>query len=177
MVNYQNGKIYKIWDIAYTKCYVGSTCESLSKRFSRHKSTYKDFKEKNGNFVSVFLLFEEFGIENCKIELIENYACNSKEELFKREGHYQKECICVNKYIAKGKDITEYKQTYYTDNQDKIKEYQQNYNKQNNYSTNYYQENKPKMKQYGREYYYRKREQLLEQKKIYYKNKKVQNTQ
>ena len=27
---YQNGKIYKITDIGYSKCYIGSTCESLS---------------------------------------------------------------------------------------------------------------------------------------------------
>ena len=111
MVNYQDGK-YKIWDVGYTKCYIGSTCEKLSKRFSRHKSTYKDFKEKKGNFVSVFYLFEEFGIDNSKIELLENYPCKNKEELLKQEGHHQKENICVNKNTARGKDITEYQQMY-----------------------------------------------------------------
>ncbi len=34
---YEKGKIYLITDVAYTKCYYGSTCEELSKRFWRHK--------------------------------------------------------------------------------------------------------------------------------------------
>ena len=32
MNRYENGKIYKITDTGYNKAYVGSTCESLSKR-------------------------------------------------------------------------------------------------------------------------------------------------
>ena len=39
-------------------------------------------------------IFNEFGIENCKIELIENYPCQSKEELFKREGGHQSNRMC-----------------------------------------------------------------------------------
>ena len=34
---YQNGKIYKITDIAYNKCYIGSTTEGLSLRMARHR--------------------------------------------------------------------------------------------------------------------------------------------
>ena len=45
-------------------------------------------------------IFNEFGIENCKIELIENYPCQSKEELFKREGGHIKATECVNRQIA-----------------------------------------------------------------------------
>ena len=38
MNRYENGKIYKITDIGYNKAYVGSTCESLSKRIERHRA-------------------------------------------------------------------------------------------------------------------------------------------
>ena len=40
---YQNAKIYKITDIAYNKCYIGSTTESLSLRMARHRSNFKKF--------------------------------------------------------------------------------------------------------------------------------------
>ena len=29
---YQNGKIYKITDIGYSKCYIGSTCEKIKQQ-------------------------------------------------------------------------------------------------------------------------------------------------
>ena len=46
-------------------------------------------------------------MENCKIELIENYSCVSKEELTAREGYYIKNTDCVNKLIA-GRKWKEY---------------------------------------------------------------------
>ena len=47
-------------------------------------------------------------MDNCKIELIENYCCECKEELLRREGHYIRENECVNKLIA-GRTKKEYK--------------------------------------------------------------------
>ena len=44
---YQNGKIYKITDIGYNKCYIGSTTEGLSLRMACHRGSYKSFL--NGN--------------------------------------------------------------------------------------------------------------------------------
>ena len=83
MNRYENGTIYKIADIGYTKFYVGSTCENLSKRIERHITKYTNYKAgKTNRKISVFEIFDEFGIEDCKIELIENYPCNCKEELF-----------------------------------------------------------------------------------------------
>ena len=43
MNRYENGKIYKIVDVGYNKCYIGSTCESLSKRMERHRKQYKEY--------------------------------------------------------------------------------------------------------------------------------------
>ncbi len=45
MVNYQNGKIYKIQDIGGNMCYIGSTTKDfLSKRMVEHRSAYKNWK-------------------------------------------------------------------------------------------------------------------------------------
>ena len=40
---YLKGKIYKVVDIGYNKCYVGSTCAELSQRMSSHMTKYKGF--------------------------------------------------------------------------------------------------------------------------------------
>ena len=162
-MDYKNGKIYKITDIAYTKMYIGSTTQPLSKRFSKHKSDYKLWKNGKCNKVTSYDLFDEFGVENCKIELIENYECNCKDELLKKEGEYIKNNDCINKVI-----IGRTKKEWCIDNKDKIKEknkkyselnkekianYQKEYKELNEkiiveYKHNYYIENKDKRKNY-----------------------------
>ena len=99
MSKYQNGKIYKIVDVGYNKTYYGSTCESLSQRMTRHRAKYTAYLKGNITNTRSFDLFDEFGIENCKIELVENYPCNSKEELRRREGYYIKNNDCINKCV------------------------------------------------------------------------------
>ena len=130
---YQNAKIYKITDIAYTKCYIGSTCEELSMRMARHRAGYKHFLISGKRYIRAYDLFNEYGVENCKIELMEYYNCDSLQELRKREGEHIKNNECVNKYVA-GRTYKEYRE----DNIDIIKEYEKDY----------YQNNKDKIKEY-----------------------------
>jgi len=40
---YQRGQIYKIVDVGFNTCFIGSTIEPLSKRMSKHRSKYKDY--------------------------------------------------------------------------------------------------------------------------------------
>ena len=47
-----------------------------------------------------FVLFEEYGIENCFIELIEAKSCIDKNEKARLEGSYIRTLECVNKNIA-----------------------------------------------------------------------------
>ena len=105
MNKYQNGKKYKIVDVEYKKCYIGSTIQSLSNRMSQHRRNYSNGRDD----VKSKLLFDEFGIDNCKVELIEIHPCHSKEELLKREGHYIRTTACVNKVIP-GRTKEEYEQ-------------------------------------------------------------------
>ena len=77
-------------------------------------------------FRSVNYIFDKFGFENCKIELVENFPCNSKEELTKREGFYIQSNDCVNKHIA-GRTKEEYKeQTRERKNERQLEYYSEN---------------------------------------------------
>ena len=147
MSKYQNGKIYKIVDVGYNKCYIGSTCEKLSKRMARHRQKYHTYLKEPVDFFSSFKLFEEFGVESCKIELIENYPCKSREELLRREGHYIKQSECVNKVVS-GRTNKEYK----LDNIEKIREQKREA---------YYKD-----KEEGNSYYQRNKERILEKKRV-----------
>ena len=97
---YLLGKIYQIVDINYIKCYIGSTCEKISQRLARHRANYKKYKNGLTTNCKSFDMFDEFGVDNCKIELIEDFPCESKEQLLKREGYYIREKECVNRNIA-----------------------------------------------------------------------------
>ena len=126
MPDYQLGKIYKIWNNTYTSCYIGSTVEPLSKRMTKHRSDYKRWRQGVSTFVTSFKLFDDYGIENCKIELVENFPCNSREELLSREGYHQRVSECINRIIA-GRTHKQYRE----DSKDKLKEYAKEYYKQN----------------------------------------------
>ena len=100
MTDYSKGQIYKIVDTGLTKCYIGSSVQKLCKRMGSHRRDYKKYKTGEYHYCSVFDLFDEFGVENCKIVWIKNYPCNSKEELEAEEGRLQQENDCVNKNEA-----------------------------------------------------------------------------
>ena len=126
---YQNGKIYKIADVGYNKGYIGSTCESLSKRMARHRSTYL-YGSKKDKGRRINSLFDDFGVEICKIELVEEYPCNNKMELLRQEGHHIRENECVNKIVS-GRSSAEYWQEYSANNKEKIREKNKNWYENN----------------------------------------------
>ena len=100
---YQNTKTYKIFDISYTGKYIGSTYDTLSSRMTKHRCDYRRFKKGEYHYVSVFDLFDKYGLENCKIELIEHYPCENIDEQRKREGYHIQNEDCINKRVA-GRD-------------------------------------------------------------------------
>ena len=190
-MDYKNAKIYKITDIGYTKMYIGSTCQPLSKRLSKHKADYKQWKDGKRRKVTSFDLFDEFGLENCKIELIENYECNCKEELQKKEGEHIKINDCINKvipcrtqkeYYIDNKDIILEKNKEYNEkNKDKILAYQQEYREANKDKINeknkeYREANKDKISEYKKEYKKANKDKISEYNKDYYAKKKATAT-
>ena len=101
MVNYSNGKIYKIQptcDHEEGEVYYGSTTKKyLSQRMDEHRSKYKLWKKQMYGHIRVFTLFEKYSVENCEIVFVELVNCNSKDELLAREKHHIKSNNCLNK--------------------------------------------------------------------------------
>jgi hypothetical protein len=181
MNKYEKGKIYRIVDNAYTKFYYGSTVNELSKRMAHHRCGYQLYKNGKFNYTTSYNLFDDFGVENCKIELVELFPCLSKTELNQREGWYIQNNECVNKVIP-GRTEKEYKKQYYQTNKDKLKEHQKEYNEDNKEHLKqkrkeYKQANKEHLKQKRKEYNEANKDKIKEQKKQYYQaNKDKVNT-
>ena len=155
---YINGKIYKIVAYETDDVYIGSTIKSLKTRYSDHKSDFKCWTNTKKRYCSSAKMFGKYGLDNCKIELIENCVCNSKKELEGREAHFIEEyddsCVNSNKpcrtkaqYYVDNKDkIKEHRTQYYVDNKDKFMQYiADNKDRINEYSAQYYTDNKNKI--------------------------------
>lgn len=121
MVNYSKTKIYKIESKSGEgQIYVGSTTKDyLSQRFDKHRSEYKSWiNDKNSSqYITSYKIFDEYGLDNCHIILLESYPCNTSDEKKAREAYYIKQLDCVNKFIP-GRSQKE----YYNDNKEYILE-------------------------------------------------------
>lgn len=175
MNKYNDGKIYKIIVNIENcdECYFGSTIQKLCQRFANHKSTFKRYKEdKDKTYRSSFYLFEKYGVDNCKIILVENYPCENREELNQREQYYIDtflNCNKINSFMTEEQTKESNKQSqkkYRENNKEKIIEYKKEYNKE------YYEQNKEQKKEKSKQYYKNNKEKIKEQKKQYYENNK-----
>ena len=154
--DYSNGRIYfiePICDHEDNEFYYGSTIQKLCKRMDVHRSNYKAWKNGKSTKLMCYELFEKYGLETCKIYLVELYPCKSREELEAREGYYIRNYNCVNKCIP-GRTFKE----WYNDNRDKQQENQKEY----------YNNNKEKIDKNQKEYYNNNKEKFRE----YYNNNK-----
>ena len=123
MVNYSNGKIYKIEPICDHEdgdVYIGSTTKQyLSQRMEYHRRDYNNYKKGvSSKTLTSFKLYDKYGIDNCIIILIESVNANTKDELLRREAHYIRNIKCVNKMIP-----LRTKQEYRDENKEKINKY------------------------------------------------------
>lgn len=160
---YQNGKIYKLVSDVSDDVYYGSTCMPLAKRLYEHKKAYRQYKKGRGNYVTSFKILE-WGLDNCDIVLVEEYPCDNKMQLLKRERHYIENLNCVNKCVparSKGESKQIWRQAnkekvslsgqkYYEDNKQSIKENQKKYYETNKNDVKlahkrYYDANKAKL--------------------------------
>lgn len=97
-MNYINTKIYKIWSICGDKIYIGATTKQyLSQRMTAHRNSYNTWKNGKSKFITSYILFDEYDISNCFIELLEAKECKDKNEQTQLEGKYIRELDCVNK--------------------------------------------------------------------------------
>jgi hypothetical protein len=97
-IDYSKGKIYKIVDYTNNNNYIGSTCEPiLARRLAGHVGCYRSYLNGKQNFVTSFKILEN---GNYNILLIEEYPCETKDQLLAREGHYIETMDCINKCKA-----------------------------------------------------------------------------
>ena len=116
---YKNGKIYKLVSDVSDDVYYGSTCLPLAKRLYAHKRDYKRYKRGMFNYVTSFKVLNH-GLAHVDIILVEEYPCQNKMQLLKRERRYIESNDCVNKHIPCRTDAE-----YYEANKDKIKAYRE----------------------------------------------------
>ena len=156
---YKRGKIYTV------RCrydnnliYVGSSIQPLSKRIGQHRASKKCslYQYVNGDW------------DNWYIELYEEYPCNNKYCLEKREGEVIRLIGNINKCIVGRTD-----KEYYEENKQKIAEYNKEYNEKNRDKIIKYRENnKQKKAEYYKGYYENNRDKLTERSKKNYHNNK-----
>jgi len=179
---YQLGKIYTIRHPDTDKFYIGSTCqEYLSRRFASHKSDYKSSKLNISKIVTSKIIFD-FGFDDCYIELLESYPCNSKEELEKREGELIRlhKNNLVNKRVE-GRNIKAYGKEYSEEHNEEMKKYREEHKEEikkyreehkeeiKKYNKKYREEHKEKMKKYCEEH----KEEIKKYNKKYYEINKL----
>jgi len=113
--------VYKIWSNKGNKVYYGSTSQKRNpkQRWHQHKAEYK------GNYLncSSKILFDEYGVENCIFEIIEE--CDNEEILRRRERWFIENNECVNKKlpVPTMEEIKESKQKYTLEHKEHKKEY------------------------------------------------------
>ena len=148
-MDYSNGKIYCIRNYITDDVYVGSSCQSLCKRLSWHKSSTN--KKTKQNF-PLYIKMRELDKINFYIELLETYPCTNKEELRAREGHYIREMGTLNEYIAGGTPEERQTQKNERTKQDRLN----NPEKYRAKDKEKYEKHQEKIKDKARENYYKK---------------------
>ncbi len=153
MVNYGNGKIYKIVRLSDDVIiYVGSTTKQyISQRLVEHKNKAKKYPNRKV-YKSIN---ENGGWNNHEIILIEYCNCNSKDELHRKE----REFIVSLKPIGNITIPMRTQREYYIDNIEKSKQYRVENNEK---SKQYKLDNKEKVREYAKEYRNENKEKLKE---------------
>jgi group I intron endonuclease len=85
MSNYDNAKIYKLINLMTDDIYIGSTIKPLHIRLSQHISCAKRNSQSK-----LYQSMRNIGINQFKMIHIEDYKCENKKQLERREGYYQK---------------------------------------------------------------------------------------
>jgi hypothetical protein len=115
MVNYENGKIYKIVCNKTGEIYIGSTCRTLEQRLYSHETYTK--------YCSSWKILKN---RNYSIELIERFPCSSRLALEYRETYFQRQLKCVNAQLAR-RSISE----WCKDNKEHRLQYKKQYREKN----------------------------------------------
>ena len=153
MPNYQDGKIYKIYNTVNDEIYIGSTTRKLSERMAEHRRCLNDLKKQH---YPLYQAFREHGVDIFFIELIENCTCNGKDELRKKEGEY----IRLLKPSFNSSIAGRTKQEYENENKDNISKRKKQY----------YEDHKQHIIEQHKQHYEENKESILQRNKRYYED-------
>jgi len=180
MVNYGNGKIYKIVCNKTGLQYFGSTTKKhICQRITAHKDDLKSWKK--GTRKSKCTSSKILENDDYYYELVENYPCESKDQLTSRECFWIRNNDCVNKVIPhrtkkeyrqdNKERIAEKTKEYYEKHKETIDEWGKKYREENkerksDYDKQRYKDNSDKKRENSKEYYEQNRERISEQLKV-----------
>jgi hypothetical protein len=180
---YANSKLYSIRSHQTNKLYIGCTTQTLAQRLAKHKTGYRLWLADNSK--GYLTSYEILQYDDAYIELIEEYPCENKNQLRRREGELIRAHDCVNKNIA-GRTKAEYRQDnaeyykqqgkqYYQDNIETIKQRKKQYYQDNAESIKqrekqYYQDNIETIKQHQKQYRQNNAERIKQYQKQYRQN-------
>ena len=167
---YKNGKIYTIrCKIDDSLIYVGSTIENrLSARFGKHKHQKNCYLYKFINTPENKTLWDDW-----YIELYEEYPCENKMQLVKRENEIIRNIATINKIGYRTEETKKTKEKEYRDNnKDKIKERSKKYVENNREKVlqkkrEYNEANRENKSNYMKQRYQDKKEEILTKTKEY----------
>ena len=169
-INYQNGKVYKIWSPMSEEFYVGSSTQPLHKRLHQHRNACNNKSLWN---MKLYQLMREIGKDNFFIELVEEYPCNEKSELCKREGQIIRELKPTLNFRIAGRTTDEYYEDTKEHQQQRSREYWLKHREVlSEKKRNKYIDQKEEIKQRCRQYYMDNRAIVLAACKQYYINNK-----
>ena len=149
--DFSKGKIYKITNDFNDEIYIGSTCDTLVKRFSIHKVAINIIEKQDR---PLYKLMREIGTDRFIIYLIEDFPCNNKYELERQEGFWQKHYKSSLNMVIAGQTKTEYREEH----REKMVSYSKTYN----------EEHKEQLSEKKKLNYYSNQEEILKQKQQYY---------
>ena len=173
---YQRGKIYKIISNQTNDVYYGSTIEPyLTNRLSGHRKCYKCWLNGKHNYITSYELVK---FDDAKIILVEDFPCETKDQLHSREQYHidNNECVNKNKSFC-GLSKLEYNKQYREENKEKMLECNKQYREENKEKLLEYQkqcreENKEKLSELQNQYHKINKEKILESQKQYYEKNK-----
>ena len=171
-IDYSKGKVYSLRNrIDNDKIvYVGSTVRTLSERMAQHRRDIKRNPEQK-----IYELMDRIGVDNFYIELIEDVACERREQLLAREGHF----IRMHKTTTEGGNMQiagrgkkERADAYYEVNREsilaKVKAYKEtNQDKIRAMKHDYHAANSEKLNENSRAYRAAHKEELKAKNKAY----------
>lgn len=164
-VDYKNGKIYIIRNSVNDLTYIGSTCQTLSQRMAQHR---KEARRNKAYPMKLHALMTELKAESFYIELIEYCPCNTREELFKKEGEHIRAFKTELNSRIQGRNRKEYREDNREQERIKNKQYYEN-NKEHHLKQN------KKYKEANKEYTKIRRQEHYENHKDEIKNRYLQN--